>query len=161
MTEPAYSVGIHFDQDFFPEGTDDFSWALLGMDENWTPMIGEDGPTRRHMINGGLGIPTIMEMVWNSYNPDPDFWGFQNWTRTNDAELYQYALGRKNAANRDEYLEAWFGFIGRFNVVLPVLPLNADTFHDFFNEKLENFERTDLFSWARAILWANLADYPR
>ena len=161
MTEPAYSVGIHFEQDFFPANTDDFSWALLGLDENWAPMIGVDGPTRRHMINGGLGIPTIIEMVWNSYNPDPDFWGSQNWTRTADEELYQFALGRKNAASREEYLENWFGFIGRFNVVLPVLPLNADTFHDFFTDRLENYERTDLFSWSRAIIWANLAEYPR
>jgi len=161
MTEPAYSVGIHFDQDFFPGNTDDFSWALLGLNEDWEPMIGVDGPTRRHMVNGGLGIPTIIEAVWNSYNPDPEFWGSQNWTRTSDEELYQYALGRRNASSREEYLENWFGFIARFNVVLPVLPLNADTYHDFFTDRLENYDRTDLFSWSRAIIWANLKEFPR
>jgi len=159
MTEPAYAIGMHFDQHWV-DGLD-FSFALLGTDENFVPVIGDpDHPNRFNMINGGMGIPPI-DAVWNTYNPDPEFWGAFNWTRTDDAELYQYALGRRNASTREEYLENWFGFISRFNVVLPALPLNADTFHDFFTDNLENYERNDLFSWAFAIVWANVAEYPR
>ena len=148
MTEPANSVGIYFDQTFVTMA--DFTPALLGLDPD----------NRFNMINGGLGIPAI-DAVWNSYNPDPATWGPVNWTRTNDEQLFQYALGRRAATNRDEYLQAWMGFVARFNVVLPVLPLNADTFHDFFREGLENFEITGLFPWSRAIVWANIAGHGR
>jgi peptide/nickel transport system substrate-binding protein len=143
MVEPANSVGIYFDHVFVTMA--DFSSALLGLDPD----------NRFSMINGGLGIPPI-DAVWNSYNPNPEFWGATNWTRTNDAELFEHAWGRRSAETREEYLEAWFGFISRFNVVLPVLPLNADTFHDFYREGLLNYNRTDLLSWARVIPWAHL-----
>jgi len=143
MVEPANSVGIYFDHVFVTMA--DFAPALLGLDPD----------NRFNMINGGLGIPSI-DAVWNSYNPNPDYWGAINWTRTNDEELYEHALGRRNAASREEYLEAWFGFISRFNVVLPVLPLNADTFHDFYRDGLMNYHRSDLVSWSYVIPWAYL-----
>ena len=159
MTDPAYSIGMHFDQHFV-EGND-FSWALLGTDENFVPVIGDPNhPNRFNMINGGMGIPPI-DAVWNTYNPDPETWGRSNWTRADDEELYMYALGRRNASTREEYLEAWKGFIARFNVDLPALPLNADTFHDFYTDRLENYDRNDLFAWSLAIIWANLAEFPR
>jgi len=159
MTEPAYSIGMHFDQVFVDMTM--FSSALLGLDENGDPLIGvEDHPNRFHMINGGLGINPV-NAVWFAYNPDPAYWGPWNWTRADDEELFRYALGLRQSATREEYLENWFGFIGRFNVDLPVLPLNADTFHDFYRDNLENYSRNDLFSWAFAIVWANLAEYPR
>jgi len=143
MTEPANSVGIYFDQTFVTMA--DFSPALLGLDPD----------NRFSMINGGLGIPQI-DAVWFSYNPDPSYFGTWNWTRSTDAELYSHALGRRQAESREEYLEAWLGFISRFNVYLPVLPLNADTFHDFYREGLLNYGRTDLVSWSYVIAWAHL-----
>ena len=148
MTEPANSIGIYFDHVFVTMA--DFGPALMGLDSD----------NRFNMINGGLGIPEV-DAVWNTYNPDPAFWGTVNWTRTNDAELHEYALGRRNATNRAEYLQAWMGFIARFNYVLPVLPLNSDIFHDFFRAGLENFEPTSLFTWQWAIVWANIAGHER
>jgi peptide/nickel transport system substrate-binding protein len=148
MTEPANSVGIYFDQEWVT--TADFSPALLGLNPD----------NRYSMINGGLGIPPI-DAVWFSYSPDPELWGVWNWTRTADEELYSYALGRRNASNREEYLEAWKGFIARFNYILPVLPLNSDIFHDFYREGLMNYEPTSLFTWERAIVWAYLDGYDR
>ncbi|MCL2408369.1 MAG: ABC transporter substrate-binding protein [Oscillospiraceae bacterium] len=148
MTEPANSVGIYFDQEWVT--TADFSPALLGLNPD----------NRYSMINGGLGIPPI-DAVWFSYGPHEHLFGQWNWTRTTDAELYSYALGRRNASNREEYLEAWKGFIARFNYILPVLPLNSDIFHDFYREGLMNYEPTSLFTWERAIVWAYLDGYDR
>ena len=159
MTEPAYSIGMHFEQTFVDGVT--FGSALTGTDEDGIVIHGQqEHPLRFNMINGGLGINPV-NAVWFSYNPDPEYWGNWNWTRTDDEELFSYAMGMRQSATHEEYLENWFGFISRFNVVLPVLPLNADTFHDFFIDGLENYYRNDLFSWARAIVWANLAEYPR
>jgi peptide/nickel transport system substrate-binding protein len=172
MTEPANSIGMFFDQHFVV-GLD-FSFALTGNDPDWNPILGATAgtdhpnfdpdaanhPNRFNMINGGMGIPAI-DAVWNTYSPDPDQWGNANWTRTNDELLYYYANGRRSASNREEYLRAWFGFISRFNEVLPALPLNADTFHDFFRANLQNYYRNDLTSWSIALVWANLEEYPR
>lgn len=143
MTEPANSIGMYFDQTWVDGPA--FSNALTGMEPD----------NRFNMINGGLGLNPI-NAFWFQYSPNPDLWGSWNWTRTDDEILYGYARGMRNSSSREEYLENWMGFIARFNVVLPALPLNADTFHDFYREGLMEYYRNDLFSWSRAIVWAHL-----
>jgi peptide/nickel transport system substrate-binding protein len=148
MTEPANSVGIFFDQVFLT--TADFSPALTGRDPE----------NRFSMVNGGVGIPVI-DAVWFSHNPDPAFHGDWNWTRADDPELFEYALARRNATTREEYLEAWKGFIARYNIVLPALPTNADIWYDVFRDNLENYHPSALWQFSHALVRAHLTGHGR
>ncbi|MCL2547399.1 MAG: ABC transporter substrate-binding protein [Oscillospiraceae bacterium] len=142
MVENAESVGFVFD---ITEAEADADWAAALQGTS-------DEADRYNMVNGGMGIPPI-DAVWFYYSPyfADTTW---NWGGFSDPELFEYALARRNATSREEYLEAWKHFIIRYNEYLPALPLDSAIFHDFFTDNLRNYEPTSLWQWQRAIVYS-------
>lgn len=64
-----------------------------------------------------------------------------------------------SATTNEEYLDYWVKYIQRWNELLPEIPLYSNEYHDVFTEKLENYEPTSLWTFSKAILYANIKGY--
>ncbi|MBC8591497.1 ABC transporter substrate-binding protein [Wansuia hejianensis] len=60
--------------------------------------------------------------------------------------------------DNEAFKEKFVTFIERWNELLPDLPLYSNLYHDFFNEKLENFEMNSLIRISDAILYAYVTE---
>jgi peptide/nickel transport system substrate-binding protein len=59
------------------------------------------------------------------------------------------------------FQDIWAQYVIRWNEVLPELPLYSNEYFDFYNAKLENYEVTPLWTFSRAIVYANVKGYNR
>ena len=54
----------------------------------------------------------------------------------------------------DKYLDLWQKFELRFNYLLPLVPLYANTYISVYPTTIENYEEDSFFGFSRAILYA-------
>jgi len=47
-------------------------------------------------------------------------------------------------------------FIERWNELLPDIPLYSNIYHDFYDEKLKDYEKNDLMELVDALLYAHV-----
>ena len=60
--------------------------------------------------------------------------------------------------DKDEYKANFVKFVTRWNELLPDLPLYSNIYHDFFNEKLKNYDTNNLIRISDALLYAHIED---
>ena len=53
--------------------------------------------------------------------------------------------------DKDEYKANFVKFVTRWNELLPDLPLYSNIYHDFFNEKLKNYDTNNLIRISDAL----------
>ena len=74
-------------------------------------------------------------------------------------ELYNLAvaMNQSEEGNDEAYGENWLKFMQKWNELLPEIPLYSNDFHDFYTERLHDFEQ-DGYNWNvdAAILYANI-----
>lgn len=74
-------------------------------------------------------------------------------------ELYNLAvaMNQSEEGNDEAYGENWLKFMQKWNELLPEIPLYSNDFHDFYTERLHDFEQ-DGYNWNVdvAILYANI-----
>ncbi len=99
------------------------------------------------------------------FEPYPDYcleyWGWDGGGNINyfyDEDMATVARGMTEAANDDEYFEAWQKFQYYFNKFLPELPLYSDLYHEFFSSKLKGYknEVTANWGWSYQILYCTM-----
>lgn len=109
-----------------------------------------------HMFNLASNFPEIYDRK-NDVTTDESMIkrGF-NVNRIKDAELEQAALDMVyiNPGDNDAFKENFVKFIVKWNDLLPDLPLYSNLYHDFYNEKLKDYEPTAYHEVARALIYA-------
>ena len=77
----------------------------------------------------------------------------RNPTGIADAELDRYIIAMRTTTPGDNaaFLEAWFNYVVRFNQILPVIPLYANEYFDFYNERIQGVATTPYAGWAETI----------
>ena len=71
-----------------------------------------------------------------------------------DQELYDLAKNMVLTNDDDEFKQNFVDFIVRWNYLLPDIPLYSNIYHDFYNDKLKDWEPNDLMELADIILYA-------
>lgn len=96
------------------------------------------------------------------FDPAPTFEvnGFANYTRVQDAELYQLALDmrRTEAGDLLGYCQKWLAFQKRFAEVLPAIPVYSNNYTDVYTDRLQGYDITANPSWGLAVVGAQLGD---
>lgn len=96
-----------------------------------------------------------------SINFMTDAEGNKNWAYTNasDEELYNFSLSMIHTQPGEilEYCKKWIRFQERFNETLPMLPVYANVYFDFYTGLLRDYDIEANVSWGQAILGAYLS----
>jgi len=73
-----------------------------------------------------------------------------------DEELSKLAedMVLTDPTDREGYRQKFVKFVERWNYLLPDLPLYSNIYHDFYNEKLKNYNVNALFDMSYALLYA-------
>lgn len=71
-----------------------------------------------------------------------------------DQELYDLAKNMVLTNDDDEFKQNFVDFIARWNYLLPDIPLYSNIYHDFYNDKLKDWEPNDLMELADIVLYA-------
>lgn len=113
---------------------------------------GEDNPYQ--MFNLATGFNNPFDIAY-AYKPGAS----DNSNAINDQELYDLVLATNQTKEGDDeaYVANWFKFIQKWNELVPDLPLYSNNYHDFYSDKLHDFEE-DGYNWdvVTAILYANI-----
>ncbi|SES75971.1 ABC transporter substrate-binding protein [Anaerobranca gottschalkii] len=124
---------------------------------NWYTRTGGEQYTvpTYHMFNLATSFTPMYDLE-RTYTPG----GSVNYNRINDEELYRLAkeLVRRDGTDRDGFKKAFVDFIVRWNELLPDIPLYSNTLHDFFNEKLKDWNLTANIRLVHAILYAYIEE---
>lgn len=77
-----------------------------------------------------------------------------------DADLERLAqeMVLVDGDNKDGFKEKFVEFQVKWNELLPDVPLYSNIYHDFFNEKLTDYEGNDIWDISKAILYANVKE---
>ena len=76
-----------------------------------------------------------------------------NATNTEDEVLDDLMMKMRSLdpSQKDEYSELWFQFQKRFNEIVPVIPVYANQYFDFYNAKLKGFNTGPMASWSEIV----------
>lgn len=113
--------------------------------------------TGYHMYNMGNGfsVPYVVDFQY-------EIGGEANYSRIADEVLAQTSAGMLTVeeGNDEEFLDVWVTFIQRFNELLPELPLYSNEYHDFYANRLTNYEdiSSGIWEWTAQILYCDLAE---
>lgn len=109
-----------------------------------------------HMMNLASNFPAVYDRS-NDYTIDPvEVKSGYNTNYILDEELDRLAKAMKlvDPEDRDGFVERFTEFIVRWNELLPDLPLYSNIYHDFYNEKLKDYNKTALSTLADTLLYA-------
>ena len=84
----------------------------------------------------------------------------RNPTGVSDADLDRYMIAMRTTTPGDNatFLEHWFNYVVRFNQILPVIPLYANEYFDFFNARVQGVATTPYSGWADQITLLSVLD---
>ena len=84
----------------------------------------------------------------------------RNPTGVSDAELDRYMVAMRTTTPGDNatFLEHWFNYVVRFNQILPVIPLYANEYFDFFNARVIGVATTPYSGWSEQITLLSVLD---
>ncbi len=111
-----------------------------------------------HMFNLASGYTPRYDLT-NTYTTDPAL--IAQGTNTNfilDEDLAKLAADMVlvDPTNQDEFKSRFVDFIVKWNELLPDVPLYSNEYHDFYNEKIENWEVNDIVELVDVVLYANV-----
>ncbi len=92
-----------------------------------------------------------------TYTTDPDMVkaGYNtNFLLDEELEKYAKEMVLLDGDQREEFKEKFVNFIARWNELLPDIPLYSNIYHDFYNEKLHDWNNNSLVDLPTAILYA-------
>ena len=131
---------------------------------NWLYRDGSQGaeygvPTY-HMFNLGTGFNPVYDLS-RTYTTDPGM--IKQGYNTNfiiDEELEKLAkdMVLVEPEDRDGFKTKFVDFIVRWNQLLPDIPLYSNIYHDFFTDKLKNYDKNDIIRVTDAILYSYVTE---
>lgn len=109
-----------------------------------------------NMFNLATGFTPIYDMS-SQYTIDPDLYETgvnDNWIK--DEELAKLAsdMVLTEPEDKEGFKKKFASFIERWNYLLPDVPLYSNIYHDFYNEKLKNYNVNAIFEMPYALLYA-------
>lgn len=113
-----------------------------------------ENPYQMFNLATGFGNPYDVAYAYEPGQPD-------NTNAIDDQELYDLALAMNQVNEGDDkaYGDAWLKFMQRWNMLVPDVPLYSNEYHDFFSDKVKNFDEdgynNDVSS---AILYATIEE---
>jgi len=112
------------------------------------------------MFNLASGFTPLYDRS-RDYTTDPDMiaQGYNN-NRIVDEKLEQTALDMvlTDPTDRDGFKTKFVSFIDRWNELMPDIPLYSNIYHDFYNEKLKNYEPNSLVELYHPIIYAYVTE---
>lgn len=95
----------------------------------------EENPYQMFNLANGFGNPYDIAYA---YEPGSD----SNTNAIADQDLYNLAIAMNQTAEGDDeaYGEAWLAFMKKWNELMPEIPLYSNDYHDFFSDKVHDFE---------------------
>ncbi len=118
------------------------------------------GVPEYHMFNLASNFPAVYDRK-NDVTTDPSMIERgHNVNRIIDEELEQASRDMVfvDPDQEDVFLDNFVTFIGRWNELLPDLPLYSNEYHDFYNDKLQNYETTSFYGPTEALLYSNVVE---
>lgn len=108
-----------------------------------------------HMYNLATGYTSVFDVL-TSYTIGSN----SNNNQIADEELEKLAGDMLNVDpdDEDEYMKRWMAFQTRYNELVPSIPLYSNQYHDFYTDKLENYEGISaLWNWTSQILYSTMS----
>lgn len=105
-----------------------------------------------HSFNMATGFTPVYDPYNSSY-----YSGYAktslNPTNTSDDQLdaLMTKMRELDSNNKDEFSKTWVEFQKRFNEIVPVIPVYANQYYDFYNAKLKGFKTTPMSTWAEIV----------
>lgn len=111
-----------------------------------------------HMFNLASGFTPAYDLT-RTYSSDPA--ALASGSNTNfiiDAELEKLAADMVlvDPTDKEEFKSRFVEFIGKWSELLPDVPLYSNEYHDFYNDKIENWKVNDIVELSDVILYANV-----
>ena len=148
------AAGIKIEQDVMTFG-ELLNWYYR--DDSQDPKYGV--PTY-HMFNLATTYTPVYDLS-KTYSQDPaDVASGLNTNFIFDDQLEAYAkqMVLNSPEDREKFKSDFVNFVVRWNELMPALPLYSNLYHDFYNDKLQNFNNNSLVRTAKAILYSTIAE---
>ena len=113
-----------------------------------------------HMFNMATGFTSIFDPA-TEFTTDEDMiaQGYNtNYIRDEELDKLAKAIALTDPSDKEGYLANFLAFQKKWNELLPNLPLYSNEYHDFFNEKLQNYNANSIWDLSYAILYANVTE---
>lgn len=111
-----------------------------------------------HIFNLATGFTPVPSTKFE-YSMDPQYDGDWNNNFIHDQKLADLGAAVLGTAPGDEakYNENWVNFIVRWNELVPNVPLYANIYHMFMNERVQNFNPNSYWEWGYEMVYASLS----
>lgn len=127
---------------------------------------------RDSSVDAKYGVPTygMFNLATNftpaydlstTYTTDPDMVkaGYNNnYLLDEKLESLAKAMVLTEPTDRDGFKQKFVEFVARWNELLPDIPLYSNMYHDFYNEKLKNYNINSLVDISQALLYAYVTE---
>lgn len=113
-----------------------------------------------HMFNLGTGFTPRYDLSV-TYTTDPDLikQGLNsNHIIDKDLEKYAKEMVLTDPDDKDGFKKKFVDFIVRWNELLPDIPLYSNIYHDFYTDKLQNYNMNSLIKIPDAILYSYVTE---
>ncbi|MBU5469031.1 ABC transporter substrate-binding protein [Falcatimonas sp. MSJ-15] len=113
-----------------------------------------------NMFNMATGFTSVFDPSTN-FTTDEDMiaQGYNNnYIRDEELDKLAKAIALTDPSDKEGYLANFLAFQKKWNELLPNLPLYSNEYHDFFNEKLQNYNANSMWDLSYAILYANVTE---
>lgn len=113
-----------------------------------------------HMFNLATNYSAVYDLS-TSYTTDPDLikqGANENFIIDEELENLAISMVKRDPEDKEGFKQAFVDFIAKWNELLPDLPLYSNIYYDFYNDKIENYKRTDLVRIVDTILYAYVTE---
>ena len=113
-----------------------------------------------HMFNMATGFTPVFDPS-TVFTTDPEMLaqGYNNnYIVDEELDNLAKAIALTDPTDKEGYLANFLAFEKKWNELLPNLPLYSNEYHDFFNEKLQNYNANDMWDVTSAILYATIEE---
>ena len=112
------------------------------------------------MFNLATNFTSVYDQS-RTYTTDPDMikQGYNdNFIIDEELEALSIEMVKKDPMDKDGFKETFVDFIARWNYLTPDVPLYSNIYHDFYNEKLENYNMNSLVRVDKALLYSYVTE---
>ena len=113
-----------------------------------------------HMFNMATGFTAVFDPS-KDFTTDPDMiaQGYNNnYIVDEELDSLSKKIALTDPTDKEGYLANFLAFEKKWNELLPNLPLYSNEYHDFYNEKLQNYNANSIWDFNYAILYATVAE---
>ncbi|MGX8794941.1 ABC transporter substrate-binding protein [Fusibacter sp. JL298sf-3] len=113
-----------------------------------------------HMFNLAVNFNPRYDLTKTYSIKEEDIKQGLNTNFIRDEELYNFAQAMvlNDPTDREKFKADFVNFVVKWNDLLPDLPLYSNIYHDFYSDKVQNFNNNSLIRTSQAILYAYVTE---